>query len=451
MNNRSWLWLLLSACLSLAPSDATAQTLRVDFGSALGVQYPGDKASHRELPGGLDMNAGQAMMAERLHELHELHQLQDQIQGLLKDPDFKNTLRDKFSDDELRRLREKILHGDKLGRDNDWNKLLQQAVSRNKLDERQMEILRRWAERADNKQANASTEPNLLPGPPRPAEEAAGSSSPSSGSTSSLAPASFAEPSMRERLSEKISDWIGKNMDGLGGDLVGALAELGINDEGGPLADILRSVKEPDFLGEGFLEEAAGLSSYLPDVSELIHEQRGAWDDMRSLFRGTHAPSLPGLGGNPSLPSLPGTSTADGDWSAGSFALLGLGVLVLLVGKMAVGARAKTTPDRADEWRLGSWPVQPAAVSTRQELIRAFEYLALLCLGPAAITWHHRELASRLAEQERGDPARRRHAAELLAWLYEQARYAPSSASLSPEELSEARHALCFLAGVTIV
>jgi len=423
----------------------------VDFGSGPGVQYPGDKESHRELPGGLDINAGQAMMAERLHELHELHQLQDQIQGLLKDPDFKNTLRDKFTDDQLRRLRDKILNGDKLGRDNDWNKLLQQAVSRNKLDGRQMDILRRWAERSDNKQTNPSGEPEPLSGRPSNPSPAS-SGSPSSDSISPLPSAGAVEPSMWEHLRDKTSDWIGKNMDGFGGDLVSALAELGINDEGGPLADVLRSLKDPDFPGAGLIEEAAGLSSYLPDMGELIHEQRGAWDDVRSLFRDTHAPSLPSMGGGASLPSLPGTPSTDGgDWSAGSLALLTLGVLLLLVWKMRVGSRGKTTPDASGDWRLGSWPVLPAAVSNRQELVRAFEYLALLCLGPNASTCHHHELADRLAEQQRDDPARSRQAAELLAWFYEQARYAPAENALSQKELREARHALCFLAGVTTI
>ncbi len=212
-------------------------------------------------------------------------------------------------------------------------------------------------------------------------------------------------------------------------------------------------MKNPDFLGESFVEEAAGLSRHLPDLGELIQEQRGAWDDVRTIFRDTQVPSLPGMGGD-SAPARASAAppSADGDvWSTVSLALLTLGVLFLLVWKMAARPRAKATGGAADDWHLGAWPVPPAAVSTRQELIRAFEYLALLCLGPTASTRHHRELADRLAAQNHGDPARRRQAAELLAWLYEQARYAPAEDSLSTAELSEARHALCFLAGVTAV
>jgi hypothetical protein len=92
--------------------------------------------------------------------------------------------------------------------------------------------------------------------------------------------------------------------------------------------------------------------------------------------------------------------------------------------------------------------VSPQSVSTRQDVVRAFEYLALLCLGLSAAACHHRELAERLAQQDSGNP-KRRQAAEMLAWLYEQARYAPDAEALSQEELTDARHALCCLAGVT--
>lgn len=131
MNTRSWL--LLLACLSLGIPSAYAQ-----------------KQSHRPLPDEPDMKAGPEMMADRLKELRELHELQDRVQDLLKDPDFQKNLTTRFSPEELQKLREKILTGDGLGRDASWNKLLDQAVSRHKLDERQIDILRRWAERSDS-------------------------------------------------------------------------------------------------------------------------------------------------------------------------------------------------------------------------------------------------------------------------------------------------------------
>jgi hypothetical protein len=123
-------------------------------------------------------------------------------------------------------------------------------------------------------------------------------------------------------------------------------------------------------------------------------------------------------------------------------------VIVLVLWKKGFGSNGQAGSGADGEWRLGTWPVRPDAVSTRQDVIRAFEYLALLCLGPAAAVCHHRQLAERLAEQDSINPSRRQ-AAEMLAWLYEQARYAPADETLSQEQLSDARHALSSLAGVT--
>jgi len=97
-----------------------------------------------------------------------------------------------------------------------------------------------------------------------------------------------------------------------------------------------------------------------------------------------------------------------------------------------------------DGWRLGPWPVRPEAVRTRDELVRAFEYLALLLLGPAARTRNHEEIAAGLGEQD----VSRRAAAERLAGLYEQARYAPPDEVLPDTDLAAARADLSLLAGV---
>ena len=61
-------------------------------------------------------NSVQEVMADRLKELQELHQLQDQVQGLLHDPDFIERLK-KIPNQELQRLREKILSGNGLNQE----------------------------------------------------------------------------------------------------------------------------------------------------------------------------------------------------------------------------------------------------------------------------------------------------------------------------------------------
>jgi hypothetical protein len=104
-------------------------------------------------------------------------------------------------------------------------------------------------------------------------------------------------------------------------------------------------------------------------------------------------------------------------------------------------AARRPRPGANGRWRPGPWPVDPAAVGTRDEVIRAFEYLALLRFGPAARQWHHRRVAERLADAS-GDRA----AAATLAGLYERARYAPAGA-VPAEVWQRARSALGRLAG----
>jgi hypothetical protein len=90
---------------------------------------------------------------------------------------------------------------------------------------------------------------------------------------------------------------------------------------------------------------------------------------------------------------------------------------------------------------LGPWPLDPARVASREELIRAFEYLSLLRCGEPARTWHHRAIAERLG----GTEAERRAAAERLATLYEHARYTPVTGG--EPDWSAAREPLTLLAG----
>ncbi len=121
-------------------------------------------------------------------------------------------------------------------------------------------------------------------------------------------------------------------------------------------------------------------------------------------------------------------------------------VLVMLIWKLRASLRSRVA-DSSSSWQLGPWPVNPAEVTTRQDIVRAFEYLSLMLLGSAAKTWNHHEIATRLGLQQ-ADTVNRQLAAQHLAALYEQARYAPAAESLLEEELLAARRELCLLAGV---
>ena len=96
---------------------------------------------------------------------------------------------------------------------------------------------------------------------------------------------------------------------------------------------------------------------------------------------------------------------------------------------------------------LGEWPIDPRRIATREDVVKAFEYLSVLICGPEAKTWTHATIAEALTGLARTHG----EAAVMLARLYELARYAPMSEPLTPDELSEARRLVCALAGVANV
>lgn len=172
------------------------------------------------------------------------------------------------------------------------------------------------------------------------------------------------------------------------------------------------------------------------------------WPHLRSLdLPRLSAPRLPSVSWPWRRPSLPATLSSGGrtdTWTALLSAIL-VAALVVALGKL-LGQYAGKPPQRTgDDWQLGPWPVNPAQVHTRAELIRTFEYLSLLRLGRQVRTWNHHAIAHSLAG-EQSSPERQ--AALHLADLYEQARYAPADHSLSAETLESYRRNLCLLAGV---
>jgi hypothetical protein len=94
---------------------------------------------------------------------------------------------------------------------------------------------------------------------------------------------------------------------------------------------------------------------------------------------------------------------------------------------------------------LGPWPIDPRQINTREDVVKAFEYLSVLICGPSAKMWTHGTIADALSElaTTHGETA------VMLARLYELARYAPLDEPLTPDELIEARNLVCGLAGVS--
>jgi hypothetical protein len=202
---------------------------------------------------------------------------------------------------------------------------------------------------------------------------------------------------------------------------------------------------DPLAKGKGAMDQLdpLGKSLQLDKLTKNVPKLDKSW--LPSLS-GKWQPKLPSID-EPKGPSLPSAGTvAEGGNGLGLFLTVALVVVLAVVAlRLLWWNRERLARLREARGVLGPWPVDPAAVRTRDELVRAFEYLSLLLLGPDARHWHHLEIAGRLGSRGRTPEAPR--AAEELAGLYEHARYAPPDEALPDAELAAARRDLCLLAG----
>jgi hypothetical protein len=137
------------------------------------------------------------------------------------------------------------------------------------------------------------------------------------------------------------------------------------------------------------------------------------------------------------LPTAPSPPTPSGNvW------LFILIVLALLAAGWYWLRRQRSAKAAVAPAYLGPWPVQPDAVSNRAELVRAFDYLALLSLGLDVRTWNHLAIARQWTAKA---PACT-EASHALALLYEQARYTDGGDALTEPQRDAARRSLLMLA-----
>jgi hypothetical protein len=405
-----------------------------------------DLPSHKFPKGDSDLFLEDNQIRDRLKRSRDLQKLLDDAQALarkaetdtlllhmLQDEKFQKRLLKRFSQEELERLKKRILEDRKaLGKDDlaRWQKVIEDSEDAGDLSSRQKDLLRRWAE----KNLDLGGDDNTTgPVPPRDKSREP--------STSSSDPDSSGSSSFTDSLRNRSSTWLKNNLESW----VRTLDEHFDSPFGSSWRDAIKELARTAAernLDKNMPERLRRLSQDMPRLRDLFPKS------FTLAMNQTRTPSLPNIDSvrAPRLPSTPSSTRGL------SFVLLwGLVVVIVVLVLFKGGAwyrhyRATVKPKG---WRLGAWPVAPGAVSTRADLVRAFEYLAMLCLGRAAVTCHHLELAARLGSQPAREPDRRQHAAHHLAHLYEQARYTPDDEALPPHEMETARRELCYLAGVS--
>jgi hypothetical protein len=171
-------------------------------------------------------------------------------------------------------------------------------------------------------------------------------------------------------------------------------------------------------------------------------ERTGKWfEQFRTqtgkAFEGVKMPEVTVKLGSPSElprmpnlepPQMPDAGTLKGAGIVVVVAGVGVAVVVFLL-RARFGRRAG---GGEDEPRFrGSLP---SSIANRQDLVRAFDTVALARLGREARWWTHGRVTAELRERAELPPA----AAEDLAEVYEAARYTPAEVEVPPERLADA-------------
>jgi hypothetical protein len=394
----------------------------IAFGTLPAAAQPGGSVPlagqpQRYVPFPFDVNA-EALVQDRLNQLKNRQQAQDLIQKLLRD-------------------------ANRFHLDNKTRDALQKL---NLNDPRVQERLKPWVEKSSQGQpAVSSAELKKLeeaiekaatdqkaPPPPSPPE------GPSAGSTHVGSPPE--EAPRPPDAEEGVRDWLKRVLERAEESNVGEwLRESPAFQKA--LHELQGSAHMPDIQPHRW-----GLDRFLkldklpmPDAATL--ERLGRFQPKLPHIE---PPSLPSLS-RPSLPAVSAPSMPP-PASLGTLAtwLLCVAMVALLAWQASRWIQLPGRAGRTAAQAVGPWPVRPSEVSTRTELVQAFDYLALLRCGVTARSWHHRAVARALAEHTAGlaDDAAQ------LAALYEQARYTDGAEALALDLRDQARTALVRLAGV---
>jgi hypothetical protein len=221
-----------------------------------------------------------------------------------------------------------------------------------------------------------------------------------------------------------------------------------LDDKGNSVWDLLRK-GDGSGLDFGDFTDGSGGNWKLPNL-ELPSMRFGNWFGRTTAGGGSSSSSSWNWGGpslRPRAPSTGGSGFGDFGFGGSWFPVVVLAIIVLAIVLWMVLKNLRTeTPELVViPHGLGPWPIDPRRINTREDVVKAFEYLSVLICGMVAKNWTHNTIAGALADlaTTHGETA------VMLARLYELARYAPLDEPLSRDELMEARELVCGLAGVS--
>ncbi len=217
---------------------------------------------------------------------------------------------------------------------------------------------------------------------------------------------------------------------------------------GGFLKDI---EKEWKALG-GSDKKSGGGNSNLKDFANRLKVDSDSGNSGRSSSSGNSSSSS--SGGSSSFSSSSSSSGGGGGWNFGGGGGGGSWTPLLILLVLGVGgflfylyyARHKKPAEEAPIETARVWPVDPLQVNSREDVVKAFEFLSISKCGEEAVNWHHLQIADQLGAKEPDH----KEAADRLARLYEKARYAPANELFDDMDIAEARARFSQLAGAPI-
>lgn len=218
-----------------------------------------------------------------------------------------------------------------------------------------------------------------------------------------------------------------------------------LDDKGNSIWDLIRKGDGSGMEFGNFMDGSDG-NWKLPNM-DFPSFKLGKWFGRTTPSTGSSSSSWSWGGSRPRVPSTGGGGLGNFGFGGSWFPVFVLFFIVLGVLLWVLIKRMQTdSPQPAYLTNgLGPWPVDPRRINTREDVVKAFEYLSVLICGVKAKTWTHNTIADALADLA----ATHGETAAMLARLYELARYAPLDEPLTHEELMEARELVCGLAGVS--